>query len=355
MQVTDAKLFSTLSGQETKRWGISGFIGKSKTFTKILDDIRRLQEVEKTNVFILGESGTGKELIARAIHFGGIRAKEPFLPVICSAIPADLAESHFFCHVKGAFTGAVCDRKGYFEQADGGTLFLDEIGDMPTLLQAKLLRTLEDGTLMPVGGNREKKVNVRVLAATNADLPAKIATNEFREALYYRLGSYTIHAPPLRERKENIPLLVKHLLSMLAAEMCRPEPTLTPEALATLENYDFPGNIRELKNRIEHALISCDGAPIQPAHFDLIEPAQVIESNEKSASVEPTLSEQALLIGGEEKILAYVREQGSINNTQCRQLLNLDYHKSSYLLKKLAREGKLVREGERRGAYYRLP
>ncbi len=182
-------------------------------------------------------------------------------------------------------------------------------------------------------------MNVRVLAATNADLPAKIATNEFREDLYYRLGSYTIHAPPLRERKEDIPQLIKHLLSMLAAEMCRPEPTLTPEALAILENYDFPGNIRELKNRIEHALISCDGVLIQPQDFDL-------------TSVEPPPPPP---ISDEEKILAYVREHGSINNTQCRQLLNLDYHKSSYLLKKLAREGKLVREGERRGAYYRKP
>jgi DNA-binding NtrC family response regulator len=353
LQVTDAKLFSTLSEQETKRWGISGFIGKSQNFTKILDDIRRLQEVEKTNVFILGESGTGKELIARAIHFGGKRAKGgPFLAVNCSAVPADLAESHFFGHVKGAFTGAISDRKGYFEQADGGTLFLDEIGDMPMPLQAKLLRTLEDGTLTPVGGTREKKVNVRVLAATNADLPTKIARNEFREDLYYRLGSYTIDVPSLRERKEDILLLAKHFLSMFAAEMCRPEPPLTDEASKTLENYDFPGNIRELKNRIEHALIRCDGAPIQPAHFDIR--AQRIEINkpdDTSTGSKPRRPEQ---VGDEENILAYVREHGSINNTQCRQLLNSDYHKCSYLLKKLAREEKLVREGERRGAIYRL-
>ncbi len=344
LQVADAKLFSVLSEQEAKRWGISGFIGKSQSIIKVLDEIRRLQDVEKTNVLILGESGTGKELIARALHFGGVRAKGPFMPVNCSAIPDELAESHFFGHVRGAFTGATGDRKGYFELADGGTLFLDEIGDMPKRLQAKLLRTLEDGTLMPVGGHQEKKVNVRIIAATNANLPAKIAASEFRDDLYFRLASYIIDMPPLRERQEDIPLLAKHLLSAFAEEMGRPQAILTAEALATLKNYHFPGNIRELKNIIEHALISSGGAPIQPQHFHFIEQAPV-DSAQPNPAVET--------VSDEEKILVYVREHGRINNTQCRQLLNLDRDRCSRLLAKMNKEGKLVREGERRGAYYR--
>jgi DNA-binding NtrC family response regulator len=367
LQVADAKLFSMLSEQEAKRWGISGFIGKSQSIIKVLDEIRRLQDVEKTNVLILGESGTGKELIARALHFGGVRAKGPFMPVNCSAIPDELAESHFFGHMRGAFTGATRDRKGYFELANGGTLFLDEIGDMPKRLQAKLLRTLEDGTLMPVGGHQEKKVNVRIIAATNANLSAKIATSEFREDLYFRLAGYIIDMPPLRERKEDIPLLAKHMLSAFAEEMGRPQATLTPEALATLENYHFPGNIRELKNLIEHALISSGGAQIQPQHFHFIESPPVISvqpnpavetiSSPSATNVEPAVfqigpPDQA--VSDEEKILVYVREHGRINNTQCRQLLELDRDRCSRLLTKMNKEGKLLREGERRGVYYRL-
>jgi len=376
LQVADTKL-SIISEQETKRWGISAFIGKSPAMVTSFENIRRLQNVEKTSVLILGESGTGKELIARAIHFGSARAKAPFIPVNCSAIPDELAESTFFGHVRGAFTGAVNDRKGYFELAQGGTLFLDEIGDMPKILQAKLLRTLEDGTLMPVGGNQEKKVEFRVIAATNANLPAKITAGEFRKDLYFRLAGYIIEVPLLRERKEDIPLLVDHLLSRFAEDMGRPKAALTPQALAILENYSFPGNVRELKNLIEHALISSNSALIQPQHFHFIEvapttstqptPSQAVETislpsetspnlqnRETSAPAELAMSPQALPVSNEEKIMAYVREHGSINNTLCRHLLNLNYHRASYILKNMNRKGLLVREGERRWSYYRL-
>jgi len=225
---------------------------------------------------------------------------------------------------------------------------------------------------MPVGGNREKKVNVRILAATNASLPTKIATNEFRDDLYFRLAGYIIRMPPLRERKPDIPLLAKHILAGFAVEMGHPQATLTPQALATLENYNFPGNVRELKNLIEHALISSGGTLIQPQHFHFIDsiaiaqptsPAAIISSHSATqASVSnaqtgtptnSTNSNQAL--NDEEKILTYVREHTRINNTECRQLLNLDYNKASYILKKMNREGKLVREGKRRGSYYRQP
>jgi len=265
-QKADEKL-SLISQREAEHWGIEGFVGKSQTIGKILGDIRRLQTTGTTSVLITGESGTGKELIARAIHFGGPRKNGPFIPVNCSAIPADLAESSFFGHVRGAFTSAMTDRKGYFELADGGTLFLDEIGDMPLGLQAKLLRVLEDGSFVPLGGTNEKRVDVRILAATNADLQAKIAEGEFREDLYFRFATFTVTVPPLRERPADIPLLVNHFLKLFANEMTIETPALSDEALSALKAYAFPGNVRELKNIIERALIESGGGEIRPEHL----------------------------------------------------------------------------------------
>ena len=266
LQTADEKL-SLISERDAERWGISGFVGKSKTIGNILEDVRRIHQAGTISVLITGESGTGKELIARAIHFGGPRAKGPFIPVNCSAIPHDLAESTFFGHVRGAFTGANADRKGYFELAHKGTLFLDEIGDMPLDMQAKLLRVLEDGTFIPVGATADKRVDVRVLAATNVDLQRKIADNTFRQDLYFRIAQFTVVAPPLRDRQEDIPLLANHFLQMFAAEMRIQPPTLSSEALSRLTEYGFPGNVRELKNIIERALIESGGGQIRPEHL----------------------------------------------------------------------------------------
>src|SRR5581483_5746242 len=258
---------STLSERETQRWNVAGFIGKSRTVRKILDDVRRLHQFNNTSVLITGESGTGKELIARAIHFGSSRAKEPFIPVNCVAIPAELAESMMFGHVRGAFTGATMDRKGYFELADGGTLFLDEIGDMPAVLQAKLLRVLEDGCVTPVGASQPKRVDVRVVCATNADLDEKIAAGAFRQDLFFRLARYSVNLPPLRERRSDIALIAQHFLEMFASEMGMKPPGINAEALAAIEAHDFPGNVRELKNVIERALIESGGTRIELAHL----------------------------------------------------------------------------------------
>ena len=258
-----------ISDEEAKRWGIEGFIGRSKTLEKILDEIARLQQASSTSVLITGESGTGKELIARAIHFGSDRAGGPFVPVNCSAIPAELADSLFFGHVKGAFTGADRDRVGYFELAEGGTLFLDEVGDMPAALQAKLLRALEDRHVLPVGGETEKAVNVRLLSATNADLASDIEQGHFRQDLYYRLASFPVEVPPLRERSDDIPLLAQHFLQLFAAEMRRPVSSISQAALTRLQAHNFPGNIRELKNVIERALIESDDHTIEPQHLHL--------------------------------------------------------------------------------------
>jgi DNA-binding NtrC family response regulator len=260
---------SSFSAQEAKRWGIESFVGNSPLIRSILADIQRLHQFSNTNVLVTGESGTGKELVARAIHHGSARADAPFVPVNCVAIPSELAESAFFGHLRGSFTGATSDRKGYFELADGGTLFLDEIGDMPLTLQAKLLRVLEDGEITPVGAPKSKRVDVRVVAATNADLPSKIASGGFRQDLFFRLARYTVETPPLRQHPKDILLLANHFLALFATEMGLSPPTWTPEAVGLLEGYAFPGNVRELKNIIERALIESGGKPIQPAHIRL--------------------------------------------------------------------------------------
>jgi DNA-binding NtrC family response regulator len=373
-----------ISQKEAKHWGIEGFVGKSQTISKILSDIRKLQSAKTTSVLISGESGTGKELIARAIHFGGTRAKGPFIDVNCSAIPHELAESAFFGHTRGAFTGANTSHKGYFELASGGTLFLDEIGDMPLELQAKLLRTLETNSVTPVGSTHPKDVDVRILAATNQNLRAKIAEGSFRKELYFRLARYTVTVPPLRERREDIPLLTEHFLKLFASEMGIEQPVLSAEALSALETYYFPGNVRELKNIIECALIKTGGSVIQPEHLHFIAdsdvfigpyitPESCIQSTEgadfeyrkelvikrasklrEAKSLQSGQDTDGDEITNEEKILAYIEERGSINNSECRSLLSVDIRHASYLLNKLREYGLIEPDGERRWARYRL-
>jgi len=345
----DARL-SALSEREAKRWGIDAFIGNSDKILGILNEIRRLQQSNKTNVLILGESGTGKELIARAIHFGSRRARYPFIAVNCSAIPHELADAEFFGHVKGAFTGALNNRQGHFEQADKGTLFLDEIGDMPLLLQAKLLRVLENQCFTPVGGNREQRVDVRVISATNADLPERISNKDFRNDLYFRLAGYVVYLPPLHEHKEDVPALVSHFLNYFSTEMGR-TCDINEEALTALCHYAYPGNVRELKNLIEYALISSDGGMIQHKDLHFMSAAPIISTtiaNNVSASTYTDTSQNEI------HIFNYLAEHPHINNTQCQQLLNISHHRASYLLKKLHKDGRLKKQGERRWAVYVL-
>jgi len=289
LKVADEQL-AALSGPETSRWNLAGLIGQSRLVQKIIGDICRLHQFAHTTVLITGESGTGKELIARAIHFESPRASAAYIPVNCVAIPGELAESMLFGHIKGAFTGATTDRKGYFELAHGGTLFLDEIGDMPLTLQVKLLRVLEDGCVTPVGAAEARRVDVRVIAATNADLAERIAAGTFRQDLYFRLARYTVTTPPLRERREDLPLLVAHFLHTFAAEMGRQPPALSAPALAVLQQYHFPGNVRELKNIIERALIDSDGATIEPRHLHLLQRAATTVT--AAAAAAPTLSKE---------------------------------------------------------------
>lgn len=346
---------SQFSEQERERWGLSGFIGQSPLVQAVLEEIELLAEAQTISVLITGESGTGKELIARAIHFGGSRGEESFVAVNCAAIPGELAESSFFGHMRGAFTGAHETHRGYFEQADQGTLFLDEVGDLPLELQAKLLRTLETGRVTPIGGTKERPVNVRIVAATNRDLAGLIGQDGFREDLYFRLAGYTVTLPPLRERPEDIPLLVDHFLRQFSREMGRESPGMSREALQTLQAHRFPGNVRELKNLIEYALIKSRGGLVRPEHLRFIEfgrsggptqPAARVEESQDHPANEP--------LPQEERILAFVRERGSISNPECRDLLTVDLHRASYLLKKLHAEGMLEKMGERRWTRYRL-
>ncbi|WP_372368284.1 sigma-54-dependent transcriptional regulator [Candidatus Uabimicrobium sp. HlEnr_7] len=345
LRKVDSKL-SLLSEEEAKRWGISGFVSKSKTMERILSDIRKVQNVKSTNVLVLGESGTGKELIARAIHFGG-RRKGAFMALNCCAIPSDLFESVCFGHIAGAFTGATSNKKGVFECADKGTLFLDEIGDMPLNLQTKLLRAIENGEVTPVGSNRSIKVDVRIIAATNSSITQQVKEGSFRQDLYFRIARFIVKLPPLRERRDDIHLLTSHFIEILAKEMGRKPPQLSSEVVAILEQYYFPGNIRELKNIIENALIRC-GATIHPEHLQLFESDEDTEEKLEAPSL---LSVQSK----EQVILQYVEKRGTINNRQCRDLLEIDINNASYLLKKLHKTGNLVREGQRRWSYYRLP
>jgi transcriptional regulator with GAF, ATPase, and Fis domain len=211
-------------------------------------------------VLVLGESGTGKELVARELHRRSKRAARPMVKVNCAAVPRELYESEFFGHARGAFTGALRDRAGRFELADGGTLFLDEVGEIPLELQAKLLRVLQEGELERVGEERTRRVNVRVVAATNRDLRAESEAGRFRQDLYYRLSVFPVELPPLRKRTEDIPLLAEHFLAQSARRLARPKPRLTLANVQQLQRYHWPGNVRELQHVIERAVITADGA-----------------------------------------------------------------------------------------------
>jgi DNA-binding NtrC family response regulator len=329
------------------------FIGKSQSIMNIRNEIHRLQNVDKTNILIEGECGTGKELIARAIHEGGSRAKGPFIPVNCSAIPHDLAESQLFGVRRGAFTGALENRKGYFELAEGGTLFLDEIGEMPILLQAKLLRALEEKMIMAVGAEKFKPINIRVIAATNANLLANIEAGQFRRDLYFRLAGFQMTAPPLRTHQEDIALLADHFLAKLACDMGNTKKRLTEEALQALESYDYPGNVRELKNILERALICSDGETIESKHLSFL---SCYTKTQSAFCFQKSAMEYDLVgMSDEDKILAFVEKKGSINNSRCQQLLRTNHSRAAYLLGKMNRSGLLLREGTNRATIYRLP
>jgi len=243
-----------LQSQLRMRYRFENIVGQSRALQSVLETVEKVADSDST-VLIRGESGTGKELIARALHFNSRRAERMFVTVNCGAIPEELLESELFGHVKGAFTNAVSHREGRFQVADGGTIFLDEIGDMSPNLQVKLLRVLQDRTFEPVGSSKTVKVNVRVLAATHQDLEEAIRERRFREDLFYRLNVIPIEAPALRDRREDIPLLVQHFLDVSNQEKGKRIDGLSPEALDAMCRYRWPGNVRELENLMERMVI----------------------------------------------------------------------------------------------------
>jgi len=235
-----------------------GLIGESEPVREILRAVDKAASTSAT-VLITGESGTGKELVARAIHYRSSRASAPFVPVNCGGIPEGLIESELFGHVRGAFTGATESRAGFFHSADGGTIFLDEVSEMGLTMQVKLLRVLQDTEVCMVGSDKPRKVDVRILAATHKDLPSLVKRGDFREDLFYRLNVVTIAVPPLRERGNDILLLVNHVANTFAEELGRPAPRFSDDVLQALRTYNWPGNVRELENVIQRLVVMADG------------------------------------------------------------------------------------------------
>ena len=247
-----------LRNQLKDKFKVDSIISQSGKMEDVLNLVGRVAD-SKASILVRGESGTGKELIARAIHYAGNRSNKPFVTVNVAALSENLIESELFGHVKGAFTGAANTRIGRFEEADGGTIFVDEVGDIPLNVQVKLLRAIQFGEIQKLGSNDSKKVNIRVIAATHRNIEEMIAAGEFREDLYYRLNVVTINAPTLRERKEDIPILIEHFIKKYAEINEKNVSGITSEAFDKLMKYNFPGNVRELENIIERSVILCRG------------------------------------------------------------------------------------------------
>jgi DNA-binding NtrC family response regulator len=288
-----------LRKQLKKKYQFSQIVGTAPSMQRVFKMIERVADTEST-ILILGESGTGKELVARALHFNSRRQMAPFIPINCTALPENLLESELFGHRRGAFTGAINDKKGLFQEADGGTIFLDEVGSMPPLLQSRLLRVLQEREVRRVGDNTPVSVNVRVLAATNEPLEKRIKEGTFREDLYYRLNVIPIPLPSLRERKDDIPLLVAHFLKDKAHHQSNRPFQVTRKAMEVLCAHDWPGNVRELENAIERAAALAETEIIQafdlpPSILDAVKATVPISASESQATADlPAVSEAAL-------------------------------------------------------------
>ncbi|MCC5812293.1 MAG: sigma-54-dependent Fis family transcriptional regulator [Ectothiorhodospiraceae bacterium] len=304
-----------------------GLIGQSRAMRTLFQQIQQLAQALGP-VLVVGESGTGKELVARAIHEESQRAAGPFQAVNCAGVPAELLESEFFGHEAGAFTGAVKAKKGLFDQAHGGTLFLDELGEMPMALQAKLLRVLQDGVIRPVGASKEHEVDVRIVAATNRNLEEMIEAGGFREDLFYRLETFTLRIPPLREREEDLELLAARFLTRFGMQMGRDVKGFSSEALAALKMYSFPGNVRELQNAVERAVTFCQSDTVELEHL----PSRVRGNDRRpiaAASVDGLLKDMThgpmlpTLAELEQRYIHYVLDQVGGNKRRASALLDV--------------------------------
>ncbi len=314
-----------LKSELTDKADFRTIVGSSKEMEKVFDVIRKVADTEAA-ILITGESGTGKELVARSIHNNSSRRDAPFVAINCAAIPRDLLESELFGHVKGAFTGAVKDKTGKFQLAEGGTLFLDEIGELPLELQPKLLRALQEKEVEAVGGTTTQKLDVRVVSATNLDIDKAIANGTFREDLYYRLGVIPIHLPPLRERRKDIPLLIKYFSSKHGSDKV----TFDKDALHTLVMYPWPGNVRELENTIERLLIMRNGDVIGTDEL----PEKFLENGVSGSAVIKLPDEGYSLEQLEREVVIQALERNSWNQTAAARFLRIPRHTLIYRLEK---------------------
>jgi two-component system response regulator PilR (NtrC family) len=322
-----------LRDQLAGRVRLAQLLGKSRAMQKVFELITKIHSV-KTSVLITGESGTGKELVARALHSEGSRAKAPFIAVNCGAIPEELMESELFGHKRGAFTGAIADKVGMFQDADGGTLFLDEIGELSLGLQVKLLRALQERRVKPVGATEELEVDVRMIAATNRDLESEVSRGAFRADLYYRLNVIEIRLPPLRHRREDIPLLAEHFLRRFSAEHHRAS-KLSAEAMRRLESYEFPGNVRELENIIERAVALSSSALIGLSDLPEVRTPRIAAPQPPSA-LPPDGVDLDQLVSDYERtwVLRALEQTGGVRK-RAAALLGISFRSLRYRLEKL--------------------
>jgi two-component system, NtrC family, response regulator AtoC len=318
-----------LDEEPLKQFSFENILAQSPKMLEVFAIIRKISEY-KTTALVMGESGTGKELVARALHFNSPRRDNPFVAVNCGAIPADLLESELFGHVKGSFTDAVRDKKGLFEMAHTGTLFLDEIGELPLQLQVKLLRALQEEEIRRVGSSQATKVDVRIVAATVKDLPKEVREGRFRDDLYYRLNVLSIHLPPLRERPEDMALLVDHFLEKHSGKHGIRKPEIGKAALRMLIDYRWPGNVRELENTIERAVILADDT-VNPEDLpqNMLAPSSSPAIEETNDSENP-LSLKQRVRGLEEALIRRALDLSHANRTRAAKLLDISHRTLLY-------------------------
>ncbi len=305
-------------------------LGHSRTMEATRARIAKLSR-SQAPVYISGESGTGKELAARLIHEQGPRSDKPFIPVNCGAIAGELMESEFFGHKKGSFTGAVANKEGLFQAADGGTLFLDEVADLPLHMQVKLLRAIQEKAIRPVGGQQEQAVDVRILSASHKDLSALVKEGAFRQDLFYRINVIELHLPSLRERPDDIPLLVEHILKRLALQNNLDKPAIDAQALTALQGYSFPGNVRELENILERATTLCEGGVIYRNDLQL----KNTQAEETLPAASHEIPLEPFLGNVEKETIVKALEKTRYNKTAAAKLLQISFGALRYRMKKL--------------------
>ncbi len=314
-------------------------VGNSRGTKEMIRMMTKVAQTPNTSVLVLGESGTGKELVAHGIHYLSNRSNNMFYSVNCSAIPETLFESEFFGHKKGAFTGAEADKEGWFEIADGGTLFLDEISDMPLIQQAKLLRVLEGRKVSKIGSRQSRHVDVRVIAASNTDLEKLASENKFRLDLFHRLNIFVINIPALRTRKEDIPALCDYYLKMYSRQFGKPTLTLNKEAMEKMMAYDFPGNVRELRNIMERAVILCEGDELLPHHLRLSQSQSEEKDGETLSEISNIPSDVASDVGfdlekNEKQLIQKALDRSDNNKSKAASLLNITWQALDRRMKK---------------------